>query len=475
MSSSVLGIITPHPPIMVPEVGGERASVTRRSADAMRRASDILTSFAPQTLVLMSPHAPAAYDAFLVSTGAALRGDLGRFGAPEAAFSAAGDPALAETILALAGEAGIPAVAREALRGAEPGALDHGSMVPLSFLDPESHYPLVVLSLSGLPLADHRAFGMVVSRAAAAVGRRVAFVASGDCSHRLTREAPAGYSSRGAEFDALLARLISEGDFEALERIEPALVEAAGECGLRSFVTLGGFVSGIPVATRVLAYEGPWGVGYLTALVGDAAELVAVDASGEGAVDIPESGAKSGTAGGGAGADPDREVHESAPVALARRTIEVFVRERRMIGSGAQIGLPEGRYGVFVSLHRGGDLRGCIGTIAPTQPTLAEEIVHNAVQAATADPRFDPLRPDELDDLEVSVDVLQPPEPASFDDLDPKRWGVIVSADWRRGLLLPDLEGVDTPEQQLSIAMRKAGIAPGESVRLERFRVDRYR
>ena len=127
------------------------------------------------------------------------------------------------------------------------------------------------------------------------------------------------------------------------------------------------------------------------------------------------------------------------------------------------------------SLHRGGDLRGCIGTIAPTQPTLAAEIVHNAIQAATADPRFDPLRPHELDDLEISVDVLQPPEPADFDDLDPKTWGVIVSADWRRGLLLPDLEGVDTAAEQVGIAMRKAGIAPGETVRLERFRVDRYR
>lgn len=167
-------------------------------------------------------------------------------------------------------------------------------------------------------------------------------------------------------------------------------------------------------------------------------------------------------------------MNESAPVALARRTIEAYVRERRVIEPDPS-GLPDGRCGTFVSLHRGGDLRGCIGTIAPTQPTLAAEIVHNAIQAATADPRFDPLRPHELDDLEISVDVLQPPEPADFDDLDPKTWGVIVSADWRRGLLLPDLEGVDTAAEQVGIAMRKAGIAPGETVRLERFRVDRYR
>ena len=127
-----------------------------------------------------------------------------------------------------------------------------------------------------------------------------------------------------------------------------------------------------------------------------------------------------------------------------------------------------------MSLHRGGDLRGCIGTIEPTRATLADEIVHNAVQAATADPRFPSVVPDELDGLEISVDVLYPAEAATFEDLDPRTYGVIVSADWRRGLLLPDLDGVDTPAEQVAIALRKAGIAPDEQYRLERFRVDRY-
>ena len=120
-------------------------------------------------------------------------------------------------------------------------------------------------------------------------------------------------------------------------------------------------------------------------------------------------------------------------------------------------------------------LRGCIGTIAPTASTLAEEIVHNAIQAATADPRFPAMTADELDGLDISVDVLHEPEPATLEDLDPRVWGVIVSSDWRRGLLLPDLEGVDTAEDQVLISMRKAGIGPGEQISLQRFRVDRYR
>jgi AmmeMemoRadiSam system protein A len=120
-------------------------------------------------------------------------------------------------------------------------------------------------------------------------------------------------------------------------------------------------------------------------------------------------------------------------------------------------------------------LRGCIGSIGPTRPTLAEEIVHNAVQAATADPRFPPVRAEEVDGLEIKVDVLHPAEQiGSLDELDPKIYGVITTCGWRRGLLLPDLEGVDTCEEQVAIAMSKGGIRAGETIDLERFKVDRY-
>lgn len=236
--------------------------------------------------------------------------------------------------------------------------------------------------------------------------------------------------------------------------IDPLLVESAGECGLRSFITLGGVIP--DASTRVLAYEGPWGVGYMTAIAAAQPLLERLT--------TPAAGTKGGTAGS----------DESEIVALARRAIETYVRERRVIDTGSPTGLLATRAGAFVSLHRVHDLRGCIGTIGPTAATLAEEVVHNAIQAATADPRFPALAPVELADLDISVDVLHEPEPCAFEDLDPAHYGVIVSADWRRGLLLPDLEGVDTPEQQVAIAKRKAGISPGEQVRLERFRVDRY-
>ncbi len=456
VNGTVLGIIAPHPPIMVLEVGGVRAGVTADSTEAMDVAHRALTAFDPDVIVLMSPHAPVVRDAFVIDTSEVLTGDLGAFGAGNVRITTGGDSALAEAIISEATASGIPIVPRSASPALDPGLLDHGALVPLSFLDRESRYPLVELSLAFLPLATHRSFGAAIRRATERLGRRTVFIASGDCSHRLTRDAPAGFSVHGAEFDAELLRVLGTGAFDELEHIEPSLIEAAGECGLRSFITLGGFLGESDVHTRVLSYEGPWGVGYLTALSGSPALLAHLG--------TPDRGVKGGMPG----------ATESAPVDLARRTIGTYVRERRVITEPPSEGLLASRHGAFVSLHRAGMLRGCIGTIAPTQPTLADEIIHNAIQAATADPRFPPLGVHELDDLEISVDVLQPPEPATQEDLDPRVFGVIVSADWRRGLLLPDLEGVDSAEEQIAIARQKAGIGPGENVNLERFRVDRY-
>ena len=164
-------------------------------------------------------------------------------------------------------------------------------------------------------------------------------------------------------------------------------------------------------------------------------------------------------------------------VELAKKTLESYVREKRTIKPPEEL-VPEmqGRAGTFVSLHDSrGNLRGCIGTIEPQQPTVAQEVIQNAISAASRDPRFPPVQPEELGGLDIKVDVLTEPEPIdSLDQLDPKRYGVIVESDWRRGLLLPDLEGVDTVEYQVDIAMRKAGIGPGEPMQMYRFEVKRY-
>jgi hypothetical protein len=164
-------------------------------------------------------------------------------------------------------------------------------------------------------------------------------------------------------------------------------------------------------------------------------------------------------------------------VELAKETIELYVRERKVLNMRDEDLTLEmkDRAGVFVSLKVRGGLRGCIGTFDPCERDIANEVIRNAISAATCDPRFSPVRPEELESLEYSVDVLTAPEQVnSVSDLDPKRYGVIIKAGGRRGLLLPDLEGVDTVEEQVGIAMQKAGIPPGTPVTLFRFEVKRY-
>lgn len=460
MSSDSFGVISPHPPIFIPGVGGPRAHVTDASLLALGEAGRALAIFDPDLIVVMSPHAPAFADAFAIDTAARYEGDMGQFG-DHTPYGRAGEPQFAAALLQNLADEDIPAFARSEHPQLRTGWLDHATIVPLHFLDPDKRFPIVVLSLSYQPYEAHRELGAVVARTARDLGVRVAFVASGDMSHRLTHDAPAGFSPRARELDEAILSAVREGTFRALMRIDPDVVEAGGECGLRSFVALGGFLGEDPQPTRVLAYEGPWGVGYLTAVAGDAA----VEALGEGADATPKRGEKGGSAG----------AEESEIVSLARRAIDAWVRERRRIVP-EPLGNAEypARAGAFVCLDSHGDLRGCIGTIGPCHATLADEVVANAIEASTRDPRFPEVEPEELSHLELKVDVLHEPEDATFEDLDPKRYGVIVTAGARRGLLLPDLDGVDDASTQVAIAMRKAGIAPGEAVSLQRFKVDRY-
>ncbi|MBI5180321.1 MAG: AmmeMemoRadiSam system protein A [Nitrospirae bacterium] len=169
---------------------------------------------------------------------------------------------------------------------------------------------------------------------------------------------------------------------------------------------------------------------------------------------------------------------ESHPlVKLAKDAIKEYIKNRRIIKPLDDLAEEmKGQAGVFVSLKKRGQLRGCIGTFAPTAKNIAEEVIHNAISAATRDPRFSPVAPSELEEIDYSVDVLSEPERISgAKDLDPKRYGVIVKCGMRKGLLLPDIEGVDTVEEQIDIARSKAGIYSDEDVELYRFEVKRYK
>jgi AmmeMemoRadiSam system protein A len=255
------------------------------------------------------------------------------------------------------------------------------------------------------------------------------------------------------------------------------LRRTAGECGYRSMLVALGVTEQSDANCEVISYEAPFGVGYLVAQLDKTtphASAENADVSSGSSPGAMATGSSEPSANGAQRTD----FHRALPL-LARLTVETFVNDGVVITPPKD--LPDElntRAGCFVSLKTlDGDLRGCIGTIEPVKDTLAEEIIANAVSAATRDPRFPPVRKAELPNLKYSVDVLSAPEPCTLDDLDPEIYGVIVEDErsFGRGLLLPKLEGIDTASQQVEIASRKAGIKPGATVKLFRFRADRYR
>ena len=439
-SCLVFSAIAPHPPIMVPEVGRESIAGVVDSIDAMAELTRRLIDSGAESVVMISPHAPLEVDSFVAYEGPEVYGDFANFHAPETTFSLRVDEELLGAIKTAAASQNYCV---SALREHD---LDHGTAVPLYFLLQNGWEGRVVtLGYSFLSNEDHVRFGSCIKNAVDQVGRRVAFIASGDLSHRLKPHAPAGYNPNAHVFDEQVVDALRSNVPQRIVDIDHNLRRLAGECGYRSMLVAIGASSDLPLSCEVLNYEAPFGVGYLVAQLTHQA---------------------------------GRSEQESDPPALARKAVEEFVRSGTVLHPAARGGFLGTRAPCFVSLKTlDGDLRGCIGTIEPVKETLAEEIVANAISAATNDPRFDAVAEDELTNLRYSVDVLHPPEPATMEELDPRVFGVIVEDEsgLRRGLLLPDIPGVDHAEQQVDIAARKAGIDREEPIKLSRFRVERFR
>ena len=440
--------IAPHPPIMVPEVGREAISEVLGSIEAMAELTRRIIDTGAQTVVLISPHAPLERNSFVAYQAPTLYGSFANFRAPGTVVEFELDRELLDAITRAAAEDGYSVTELD-----ERYELDHGSAVPLYFLQRNGWQGrVVVLGYSFLSNEDHETFGRCIKRAVVDYNVPTAFVASGDLSHRLKPEAPAGFHPSAKNFDEQVVAAIRDHAPQRIAEIDQDLRRLAGECGYRSMLVALGVARELPKACEVLHYEAPFGVGYLVA------QLTNAEQTND---DVPAEG----------------ELEADLP-ALAREAVETFVRSGEQIHPRSNNELLHARAACFVSLKtRSGDLRGCIGTIEPAKRNLAEELIANALNAATRDPRFLPVAEHELNDLVYSVDVLEAPEPATFADLDPSTYGVIVEDEsgFARGLLLPAIAGVDTAQKQVEIAARKAGIPLGTPLKFQRFKVTRYK
>lgn len=466
----ILGVyLMPHPPIIVYEVGGESRRGAQRTIDSMEALSKEIEGKRPDTIIVISPHGPIFSDGIGIMSETILEGNFSRFGASKLSMSFYSDDALIERIYYEAQKVGVLALGLDktmCLSYNISPSLDWGVLVPLHFINQRyTKYKLIAMGSSQLPLHELYAFGIAMKRAVEAHNGNVVVIASGDLSHRLKEEGPYGYHPAGEELDKTITSLLSQGDVEGLFTIDPALIEEGAECGLRSLIMAMGVLDGQAFNSRVLSYEGPFGVGYCVAAfepgVTETSRLLMDKLIGNNKRLIEKL----------------RE-NESEYVRLARTALELYIHKGTIasIDDNLPSSMLENRAGVFVTIKQNGQLRGCIGTIEPTKRNIAEEIVHNAISAGTRDPRFFPVKREELDNLVYSVDVLKEPEPIeSIEELDVKRYGVIVSSlDSRNGLLLPNLDGIKTPKEQVSIALEKAGIGENEPYTMKRFEVIRY-
>lgn len=467
--------MVPHPPMIIPDIGRGSEAQIAETTRAYRQVASEIAALEPETILITSPHSIMYSDYFHISPGKSAEGSFGGFRAPDVMFREQYDEELVREICRIADERQFPA----GTLGERETSLDHGTMVPLWFIEKAygkqstgQNFRLVRVGLSGLPLAEHYRLGQMIKEAAESLDRNVVIVASGDLSHKLQEYGPYGFAREGPQYDERIMDVCGRGAFGELFDFSENFCKKAAECGHRSFVIMAGALDGVKIDAKALSHQDVTGVGY---------GICTFYPAGSGAED------PAGPDGSRRFLDLylqklDREIAERRSsedeyVQLARQALESYILRRERIGIPE--GLPEemtnARAGAFISIHKNGALRGCIGTIGPTTGCVAQEIIENAISAATRDPRFSPIEPDELKRLEINVDVLGEPEGIdSGDELDVKRYGVIVSSKGRRGLLLPDLDGVDTVEQQIDIARQKAGIGRFEKVKLQRFEVIRH-
>ena len=461
----VAGFMVPHPPMIIPDVGRGSESKIQETIDSFEKVAKEIAAIEPDTIIITSPHSTMYSNYFHISPGKEAKGDFGDFRASGVKFEEEYDFELVNQIEEKTFDDGFPA----GFEGEREKKLDHGTMVPLYFI--RKFYKggrIVRIGLSGLSLVDHYQLGIYIRDAVNEMGRKAVFVASGDLSHKLQDYGPYGFAKEGPEYDKRIMDVSGRAAFDEMLEFDEDFCDKAAECGHRSFVIMAGAFDGLNVDANVLSHQDVTGVGYGIVTFYPGTE-------NENRCFLQKQQLKV----------EEKYTHSDGYVLLAREVIELYIKERRKLKIPDDISenlmgmLPEEmfsrRAGAFVSIHKHGSLRGCIGTIGPATNSLAQEIINNAISASTRDPRFDPITEEELKWLEINVDILGEAEDIdSKEQLDVKRYGVIVSCGRRRGLLLPDLEGVDDVDTQISIAMKKGGIKPEDDYKLQRFEVVRH-
>lgn len=452
--------LMPHPPIVIPEVGKGEENKIKTTSESLYKISKEIKEKAPSTIILVTPHGTMLEDSITMIYEDSISGSLKDFGVPEINMDLSINKALTDRIYEITLDQGISStlITNNFLQKyCDKVNLDHGALVPLYFINKHySNFKLIHITYAPLSDIELYKFGMTIAKAVDELSEDTVFIASGDLSHKLKEESPYKYSPYGEKFDREFLNHLKNGDTVNAINMDNTTVSNAGECGRNSVVIMLGALEGKKFSGELLSYEGIFGIGYGVMKF----NIISKDTS---KLEDLKSLIKS--------------QQDDPYVKLARESLTTYLTtgdKLQHLPDYITEDMKNNKRGVFVSLKKKGELRGCIGTILPTTSSLAEEIINNAIEAGIYDPRFYEVRKDELLDIDFSVDILTEPEITTKNQLDPKIYGVIVKSLGHTGLLLPNLEGVDTVDNQVSITLRKAGISENEAYTVERFKVIRH-
>ncbi len=457
----VAAFMVPHPIFAIPEIGNGKEKELSTTVASFNLIAKKIAQIQPDTIIWISPHAESYADFFQIADGEVAVGSFKDFGAPQVSFRMLYDKILAREI---SQECKINKLKGGIENGTEE-FLDHGTMVPLYFINREFRDFLNVrVGVSGQSLAEHYRFGQIIRSSIDKLGRKAVIVASGDLSHCQSKEGAYGYRPEGAIYDEQIMKTMSKMNFGELLSFDRTLMGEAVQCGHGVFTILAGCLDRYDLDCLRLSYEAPFGTGY-----GFCCYTPKGDNQSRAFLNLYQEREKLLA----------KEKRENADnyVKLAREAIETYLKTKKPLKATPLINnrIGDRREGVFVTIHYNGELRGCIGTIKPKKKTLAEEIIANAVGAAFGDERFEPVTEEDLDNLIITVDVVVDLIPIlSVEDLDSQIYGVMVEADNKHAVVLPKLPGVVTPEKQIEICKRKAGIPINEDVDLYRFNTEHH-
>jgi len=485
-------IFMPHPPIIMEEFGNHDRSKALCTIEGMRLLSKMIAKLEPETIVFISPHGNSFSNGTCLLSESVLTGDFAHFGQPDITYTKNVNQELTQHIYDAFEDKGFVSVLMTKELAKTYGMkaqLDHGVMVPMSFIDKEyANYSIVHITPGQTPLEESYYLGKMIKDVVDSYTQqhpsKVVVVASGDMSHALLDEGPYAFNHHGPEFDQRMRDAISQNNPIPLIKLSEAFIEDAAQCGLRSFLMGFGYMDGLTVTSKVVSYEGPFGVGYLCGYLSSDTVIATQSLTHNKGKQLNGQLSESNIptlAQLKEDQYQERIRLEDDYIRLARETVEYYVRfHKKYVIDSSKYSEQfltmayASQRGCFVTLHKEGQLRGCIGTIEPNCEDLIDEIINNAISACSSDPRFHGVEVSELKNLDISVDILYPIEAiTSESDLDVHRFGVVIEQGYKRGLLLPNLKGVDTVSEQVAIAKQKAGIATGD-YKLSRFEVERH-